>query len=506
MIMDTIRRTCAQHALLEAGQHVVVGFSGGPDSLVLMEFLGGLREEAGLTIHAVHVNHGLRGSEADADEAFVRAYCAERGIDCTVVRVDCAQEASARGLTEEEAGRWLRYAAFEEAARQICRGGVPAGKVRIAVAHNRDDQAETVLLRLLRGTGPDGLAGMPYVRADRAGFPVVRPLLDVPAAEIRAYCQEQGLAPREDRTNAEPRYARYRVRLDLLPALEKYYPNVRAALVRLAGVCAEDRSYLQEEAKKALDAALCARSKAALAADAAALGALPRAIAKRAVLCALKELGMEEDVTAAHLDDALRLVQGEDPSAALLLPHGFRIRRVYGQVRFEAPEGAPAVGTPGDTQATGAQCADTQTPGAQAAGAQGTARLGLRVRTLSREDWDRMAERPPAGTWAAFDKDALCERYGTDAPDMIRLRTREPGDFLTVRTQGGTGRKKLQDLFVDRKVPRLERGQLLFAAAGQEVLLVPADPASGRRAAYSAAFPVTAETKQVLFVETFPSL
>ncbi|MDR1068296.1 MAG: tRNA lysidine(34) synthetase TilS, partial [Clostridiales Family XIII bacterium] len=230
-LRENVRETISRYDMIGVGDHVVAGVSGGPDSVCLFHILSQISDEMDFTMSAVHVNHGLRPGAADADQKYVEELCMEYGVPLTVKSVDVTALAAERGETPEEAGRTARYEAFaDEAMRRDhfnCGrvahadaedpGAKHAGEgntercVRIAVAHNRNDQTETVLMRLMRGTGPDGLAGMPYTRADEYGYRIIRPLLDTGRGEIEAYCAEHDLRPRRDHTNDEPKYFRNKI-------------------------------------------------------------------------------------------------------------------------------------------------------------------------------------------------------------------------------------------------------------------------------------------------------
>ena len=220
-VSDTIRT----HNLYEDGAHIVLGLSGGPDSVCLFDLLCELAEVHGYHIHPVHVNHKFRPGAAEADAEFVEGLCRERGLACRTFVTDCNELAAREGLTSEEAGRKARYEAFFTVATEVAAAG-DRSQVAIAVAQNANDQAETILFRMLRGTGIDGLAGIAYKRYER-GFAITRPLLDVNRTEIEKYCEERELSPRIDYTNKETVYTRNKIRLELLPFLaERFNPNV----------------------------------------------------------------------------------------------------------------------------------------------------------------------------------------------------------------------------------------------------------------------------------------
>lgn len=441
MLEDTVRQTIRRHDLIREGDHVVLGLSGGPDSVCLFHVLQRLAHPLHLTIHPIHVNHRLRPGAADRDQAYVEQLCAraqeraageKTGIgegdapeaealtrdadgtmeasaasvdpisdavsDCSggTVRpcrsfvVDVGSMAQALGLTSEEAGRKVRYDAFVQVAREVVEevggpsakaarpapGGeagpcAPAPRVVIAVAQNANDQAETILQRLLRGTGPDGLSGIAYERSER-GIPVVRPLLDVPREEIEEYCRAHCLQPVTDQTNAEPIYTRNKIRLQLLPLLREYNPNIVQTLGRLARIAAADRAYLRQEAEAALEqlrtdeagiGVACVErtrhdadgqvqrqgsvesasqppgrgtTQASLILDRAGLAALPDAIRRRVLVMAFEEIGLIQDITEERLRAADAIIGIKQAPKTVEFPHGYRLTVARGQVIFAA--------------------------------------------------------------------------------------------------------------------------------------------------------------------------
>ncbi|RMH66130.1 MAG: tRNA lysidine(34) synthetase TilS, partial [Bacteroidetes bacterium] len=230
---EQVRRFMAEQGLPEPGEAVLVGLSGGVDSVVLTVVL----QRLGYRVAAAHVNYRLRGAASEEDEAWVRAFCREQRVPCHVRRLAegaVVRVARGTGGSVQAAARTLRYAYFEERARRL-------GLRWVAVAHHLDDQAETVLLHLLRGTGVEGMAGMPVARPIRPGSPVrvMRPLLGVRRHAIEAFARHQGLGWREDASNTHPRYRRGVLRAEVLPLLEARFgaavvPNLArtAALVR----------------------------------------------------------------------------------------------------------------------------------------------------------------------------------------------------------------------------------------------------------------------------------
>ncbi len=232
-MMDRLRETIKRHELLETGDTVLIGLSGGPDSVALLEVLVELREDYSLRLMAVYVNHGIRPAAAEVEELFCRELCRKFGVDFTLVRKEVPSLAKERGKGLEETAREVRYEVFETVADQ-------RGCEKIAVGHHLDDQAETVLFRMIRGSGRTGLAGMP-VRRGR----IIRPLIDVSRQEIVTWLAERGQTYCEDRSNEDGRFTRNFLRNEVLPLLrERVNPNVSRLLAEMADTLAEEERYL----------------------------------------------------------------------------------------------------------------------------------------------------------------------------------------------------------------------------------------------------------------------
>ena len=233
--VQRVAQFCAREQLLHSGLGIVVACSGGPDSLALVEVLRQLTARYQLRLAVAHFEHGIRGAASRADALFVQEYCAAHALPCVVEAADVPAAAQAAGQSLETAGRELRYAFLE-------RVRVERGLDVIATAHHADDQAETVLMHLLRGAGLTGLAGIQPQRGR-----LIRPFLSVTKQEIRAYLAAAGLTPREDVTNSEPDCLRNRVRLELLPLLRTdYNPRITQALCQLAAVAGDAQTVLAD--------------------------------------------------------------------------------------------------------------------------------------------------------------------------------------------------------------------------------------------------------------------
>ena len=234
-MIKKIRAAIISDNLIQKGDKIIIGFSGGPDSTCLVHALFNLKDELGFEICCVHINHMIRGVDADLDEAFTKMFCAKLGIELDCYKYDIPSIICEKRLSSEEAGRYARYEAFEISKAKY-------GANKIALAHNKNDQAETLLMRLLRGTSPTGLACMEPIRD---GI-FIRPILGIERDEILLYCLENNLNPRIDLSNLESIYTRNKIRLELIPYLEKNYSeNLISSLYRLSKIAAEDKGYFK---------------------------------------------------------------------------------------------------------------------------------------------------------------------------------------------------------------------------------------------------------------------
>ena len=417
------------------GSTVLVAVSGGPDSLALLHVLWAEGAAHGLTgVTAAHLDHTFRGAESAAEAAWVAAWCAERGIACEVGTADVAARAKAKRVSKQEAARAVRYAFLEEAAARL-------GADWIAAGHTRDDQSETVLMNVLRGTGTDGLAGIP-AKSGR----VVRPLLDVSRAEVEAYCAAQGLEPRRDPSNFDSKaYTRNKVRLELLPQLAREYnPAVADALVRLSQIAGRDSDYLGQQAAAELAQVTASRAANAVMLRRAKLAALHPAMQRRVLRRALAEVrGTDAGVTFEHIEAVCRAIENTAGS-----PFGLTL---------PAPSCRMTVRSTGVLIVREAQ--EPLVSGVEAPLAvPGTAML-------------------PGGSGAVrarWEDGPASVGLDAEAVDLLGLHLRcwRTGDKIDPAGMGGR-HKKLSDIFTDAKVPRLLRHKIPLVADRRGLLWVP---------------------------------
>ena len=396
----------------------LLGLSGGADSVALLFLLLPLRAEGRLELEAIHVHHGLRGPEADGDETFARELCAAQGIPYHAAYLRLGDR------RDEDAAREARYGAF-------CRCLRETGIDQLILAHHRDDQAETFLMRLMRGAGTDGLACMRPVE-ERDGYRILRPMLGISGGDLRAALAGAGIPWREDRSNADEKYLRNRVRHTLLPLMEEACPGTAERIARAAALIGEDQRLLEEEAK----ARLAGHAGEAWL-ETGALRSADAGMRRRMLRLWWRSAGpeLEERQLSFRQTEALSALADEAPGRVVNLPGGWRAKRGRNHLHLLPPE-RPA-------------------PPAPVPAEQGAVLNGIRLEVLPGEgnpgDGLRTQE-VPAGFLRG------CE-----------IRTRRPGD--RIRPYGMQGSKSLQDYLTDRGVDEPWRDRIPLLCRGGEVLL-----------------------------------
>jgi tRNA(Ile)-lysidine synthase len=425
--LDAVRR----HALLRDGDRVLVGLSGGADSVALLFILHELDAAGILRIAgAAHLHHGLRGDAADADEAFCAALAARFAIPFVVERADVAALARAQKRSVEAAGRAARYGFFDRTLAEL-------GADAVAVAHTRDDQAETFLLRLLRGAGTRGLGSI----RPRAGR-VIRPLLDVDRLELRDYLQSRGETWREDATNRDLGVPRNRVRHELLPYLGSHFsPAVSAVLAREAALARQDEDFLHEQAIELARTIVLTNERSLIRFDADGLARAPRALSSRVVQHTLEHTGGSRSLSFEHIELVLELAAGSGPKAVNV--PGFDVVRSGTTIACRPVERGRRAGR---ERAVNSFVVSLSIPG--------EVQLGVSNLAVSAERLVGDVGRPRK--WAARGAEVGVAERGLEMP--LAVRTRRPGDRF--RPLGAPGSRKLQDFFVDRKVSREDRDRV----------------------------------------------
>jgi len=440
------RQIIARERWFGSNDSVLLAVSGGPDSVAMLSLFYRLNHQPdwSLGLNVIHVNHRLRGMDADADAAFVQEQCRTWQVPCTIESADVAERARAEKVSVEQAGRAYRFELFE----RIC---LKKGIKVVALAHHADDNAETVLHRIIRGAGLRGLSGIRPRRPLREGsnIDVIRPMLTFRRSEIEAYLAERGLAFRQDASNASLSLTRNRIRHELLPLLrERFNPQTEEALIRLAEQARGLNDYLAETGERMLDALVVEHDDRQLVLHCPPLTRKPRVIQTQLVRSAILRMGCPEgELTYGHLNAVADLAAGREGTKSLDLPAGLRVTRRYSRLVFErsAIEQSPQVSI---SEVRVATCGTTPLPGFG---------LEITVGQLPADDAtiaDHIGLRSEAGgsrdeEW--LDADAV-------HPPLI-ARSRRSGDkFFPL---GMDGMKKLSDFFIDEKIDAHRRERVV---------------------------------------------
>lgn len=411
-----IREYIEKYNMLNKGDGVVLGLSGGPDSVCLFFVLLALKEEYELNIQAVHVNHMIRGEDADEDQEYVESLCKEFDVPLKAVRVDIPALAGESGRSLEEEARIARYEAFEQVADSMEAMGYPT---KIAVAHNADDNAETVLFHMARGTGLDGMCGI----APKRGL-IIRPLLEVPKQDILDLLNENQVAYCIDGTNAQTDYDRNRIRHNIMPELTQINDRALEHITEMTNRLSEISEYISLEAKGLLQIAKSGENSLRKR----ALATAPRVIVSQALKEYLSRfMPYEKDVASVHIESILDLLN-EDGERQIQLPYKKTLIISYEDIYV----------------------IDGEEP--------------KKKSTFNYREFDyKTGMKYPTETYTKwFD----CDRIGAN----IVIRTREEGDYLCIDSDGN--HKSIQDYFVDEKIPRHLRDEVPLVCDGNHVMWV----------------------------------
>ena len=398
---------------LDKNQTVAVALSGGSDSMALLDYMLTNAEKYSINVIALNVEHGIRGQESINDTLFVKDYCDKRGVALIRYDVDCVKKAKKEKLTLEQAGRILRYQCFYDAIdKGLCD--------KVATAHHQKDNVESVLFNLFRGTGTKGVCGIEKNYQNK----IIRPLLEVSKTQIEQYIKDRDIPFVTDKTNFEDNYSRNYIRLNVLPAIEKAFPDAQKNIANFISIASTENEYLDQEAQKHVEIL-----------DTCVKIAIPchLAIFSRAVIKALKLLGVEKDWESVHIESAYSLTQAKNGAKASLL-NGITAVKEYDHIAFykQTPKNSDVL-----TFKEGVYSIDGQ--------------------TVSIEE--------------SQPQDLKNGLYGDKAkiPTGAVIRTRRDGDYFT---KFGGGTKSLSDYLTDKKIPLRLRDQLVLVADGNDVLVI----------------------------------
>jgi tRNA(Ile)-lysidine synthase len=453
-ILQKVRRTISLHHMLEPGDKVVVAVSGGADSVCLLDILERLSPELRLQLIVAHLDHGLRPQEDEIETRFVEQLAAQKGAAFETEKAMLLKNLP--GVSLEETAREVRYAFLERVKNKH-------QAQKIALGHQLNDQAETVLMRLLRGSGAKGLSGIPPRRGA-----LIRPLLELETEEIRAYLRERGREFMTDSSNLAPHYLRNKIRLDLLPRLLEYQPRLVKRLGHLSALFQAENSYLEEQAENWIQghAALTGDQPVTLilAPFLTAPAILQKYIVRLLITRVKKDL---RRIHLGHIEAIIRLAQGRTQGTRLHLPNGLLVKRSYEKLLFlNRPEPEPALFSfwiPGPGRFEFKQID--------------------RVFTLSEHDTaDQKPDESAQTAWLDADKITY----------PLLIRNFRPGDrFMPL---GMSSEKKLKDFFIDQKIPRELRHTIPIILCGRDIIWIGACRIDDR-------YKVTEQTRRVLRID-----
>lgn len=446
---DRVTDYIHSHSMIDRGEKVCVAVSGGADSMCLLLLLKGLSKSMGFSLSAVHVEHGIRGQDSLEDMAFVSLQCKMQDIPLKTFSIDAVSVAEETGTTLEEAARNERYRIFSILPDD-----------RIALAHHMNDQAETFLFNVSRGTGTGGLKGMLPVRER-----YIRPLLCVTRREIEEYCHDNHIEYRTDATNADVNISRNRIRHDIVPGLEQINPGAVRHIFEITEEISRTENYLSEITMTALMDCVVSEDDQTreITIDLDLFEKLHDAIASRVIKEALIRIsGRSKDISRRHVDSVLDLARGQSGHHVDLI-YGIKARKTFRKLIIKGP-GQYELTNPDNTTSFFPK---------------------LENELLSRDEVSKETILSPDNYTKYID-------YATigDA-SLLTVRFRQPGDHISIKD----GRKKLKDLLIEGKIPKEERDNMILVALGSEIVWIPKLKRIGER------FKVTEDTKKILRME-----
>lgn len=450
--------TITEHSLIEERDNILIGLSGGPDSMALLYALLEIKEKIPFLIYIAHVNHGVRGKDADEDEKFVEELSKDLNIPYYSTKIDMEGYAKLHKMSSEDAGRKLRYGFFREVLSKI-------GGGKIAVAHNKNDQAETLIMRFLRGTGIDGLGGMEYKSGN-----IIRPLLDISRDEIENYIEKNRIKTRLDKTNLIPIYNRNKIRLEAIPYIEKNFnPNIIDTLWRTSNIMSEDSNFLNKYSLNKYKEYMKIKKKDSIILDRNEFIKEDDAIKKRIIRHSINDLtGSLKGITSKHILDIVELFDKGETGKSINLINNIVAETSYDDIVIRLGNSEDRIsynynislGKPIYIEETNFFIEAKILPRSEA-------EINFKDRFIKYFDYDKI-------------EGGLCVRN--------RLR----GDkFIPL---GMNGMKKVKDLFIDEKVPLNKRETIPIVTDDKNIIWVVGFRISEKHK-------ITSSTKNVLIIK-----
>ena len=442
-IIAKTKKTLLKYSMLSRGDTVLAGLSGGPDSVCLLVVLDRLREHFGINLYASYIEHGLRPEETPGEIDFCKKLCLSLNVPFSVKSIDVNSFVKTHRANKQEAARELRYQALNEAAHST-------GAGKIALGHTADDQAETVIMRLLRGGGPLGLSGIPPVRKN-----IIRPIIDIERREIERFLDTEQIGFLIDSSNREDKYVRNRIRRTVMPALKDLGPDMVITIARTADIFREEDNYFELQTTKALMKLISRKTDTAIELLILPMERMDKALLRRIIRRGVSAVEGLRGIGFIHLEALLELVKSGHPGDRIYLPRGVRAIKGYSTLiitsdRAEAIETHTIEG-PGDVVIREAS-------------------MVLSCTYLDIREQTTLCPPLPRGEfkWGDGRQEAVFDAAKLTFP--LQIRSRKPGDYFY--PFGFGKRKKLQDYFVDEKVPRDKRDSIPLLLSDKEIVWV----------------------------------
>lgn len=439
-MINKIKDTIEKYNMIEKGDKILVGLSGGVDSVCLLQILLSMKKEYMLEIHAIHIHHGLRGEFADKDAFFCKKLCEKNDVKLKVVHENVTEVANAKKMSLEEAGRFVRYNAFNEETRLKHIN-------KIALAHHKNDVAETVLMNIIRGSGTSGLKGISYVRGN-----IIRPLLEISKKEIEIYCNQNNHSYCTDETNLENIYTRNKIRNELIPHIEENYnEKFLEHLANLRKLSLEDEEFINGEAEKVYNENIITKSDFEIIIDFHKIEKHSLSIRRRIIRLAFFEISKEsKNFSFAHVEKVLDLMKKQS-GKELDMPYKVKITNQFGNLCFSKKEKTDRDGE----------------------------KFTIKINEVNKvEKYNLIIS--AYETYKCHEKnfENNCKKICTTSfsydkmikTDNLMLRNRQAGDKIYFNSIAGN--KKLKDLFSEKKIPICERNNIPVLAIGNEVVCI----------------------------------
>jgi tRNA(Ile)-lysidine synthase len=445
VIQDKVLQNIIELNLIQKKDFILIGVSGGIDSLALLHVLLGLKDKLSLKLCVIHVNHMLRGEEADLDQAFVLEYCRGNNLQVIIKKQDVCKIAKEQNLSIEEAAREVRYKIFHEVGKTF-------GDYKIAVAHHRNDQAETILMHIIRGTGVDGLKGMEFVSGK-----IIRPFLNISREEIEDYVRYHSLTPRVDSSNQETLYMRNRLRLELMPFIfDKFGVDITKNLLRLSEIVKDEDQFVQNLSHEVYEEVLKAQNPSEVILDFEKFANIHIAMKRRIVRRIIKFLkGNLKGIQKINIEKAIDFIDQGRVGTVIDLPAHIFLYKHYKEIRFLQEERKRSLLSQKNFLETRFEnkseiLVDNLWIKKEIINIQTTA--------------ENICRRNSKELVQFFDYEKI-QRGGCE----ILFRYRRNGDRIKLFENG---RQKIKDYFINHKVDGYKRDQILLLACGNEILWI----------------------------------